>query len=108
MRFAVVAGLIIKPCVFNNDLASKIRLPRFHKNAQRISVRVKTVLNSVLNKRLQRQRRHIKVDMRRVVIHKKHILVLRLFHGKIRARVFNSSLNGTVFSLAIAVKFLRK
>ena len=85
MRFTVVGGAIVGSVVLHDDLTVRLCLTRRDIDAQRIAVRIQTVLDGVFHKGLQRQGRHAEIDMRRIVFDKEHILMLCLFHGEIRA-----------------------
>ena len=55
---------------------------------------VSAVLDGVLHDGLQRQRRHPEPDMRRVIFHRKAVIILGLFHGEIGAHMFKLGREG--------------
>ena len=92
MRLAVIGSagpqsIEISAVVFHDDDAHVLRLHRTDGDMKGCGIRIHAVLDGIFDDGLQRQRRHAEVDMRRVVVDEQEVLELRLFYGKICARV---------------------
>ena len=97
MRPAFVGGVKTGTVVPHDDLSAGIRAPCPDGDAQRLGILVHAVLDGVLHNGLQGQRRQAKLGKRRIVIHQKHIVKLRLFYGQVSARVLQFLGEGNEF-----------
>ena len=87
MGLAFIGGIKARAGIFHDDLCSGIRAPRPDGDAQRTGVGVNAMLDGILHDGLKGQRRQAELCKRRIVFHKKHLLISRLFHGQIGAGV---------------------
>ena len=88
MGFGFVAWVKTTAVVLHRDKDARARLLGSDGNGKRSCVRVHSVLDRIFNKRLQSQRRQAKACKRRIILHEKAVLMLCLFYGEIRLRMF--------------------
>ena len=87
MRLTVIGCVKTGAVVSHNNLNAEIRGLCPDGNVQRSGIGIHTMLDGVFHDGLQGQRRQAEMGKRRIVIHNKHLVKLRLFYGKIGAGV---------------------
>ena len=91
MFFTVIGGSKTASVVFHDDLSAGIRVLCPDGDVQRLGIGVHTMLDGVFHDGLQSQRRHLEMNKRRIVIHNKHLVKLRLFYCQVGAGVLQFS-----------------
>ena len=87
MRLVRVRRVKSRAVVLHEDFRDGVCVPCPDQDAQRSGIGVHPVLYRIFHDGLQGQRRQAEADKGRIVRHDKHIVVLGLFYGQVRAGV---------------------
>lgn len=104
----VIDGFKIGTIVLHDDFVARICPARVDEDVERFGILVHAVLDGIFDDGLKRQRRHAKIDMRRVIVDEEAVFKLSLFHGEVGAGMLQFLPEGNGFFACDGGEVLRR